>query len=136
MGRHYSAARRGFFNDQVHETLPGDALEVADAQWSSLLDQQSAGATIVPGPDGKPIAVGPSLEERAVRLRTARNRALSETDSLIARHRDEGEMVGVASTLTRDQYRQIQGWRQSLRDLPKVAGFPDIPLPAKPEWLP
>ena len=132
--RHYSPSTRGFYSSDIHgEKIPGDAVEITDEEWSRLLDQQSAGHTIVAASDGKPIAVGPTVEERANRLRAARNRALAETDGLVSRHRDEDE-VG-ATTLTHEQYRQLQGWRQALRAIPLQAGFPDAELPARPSWL-
>lgn len=134
MAIYYSAHKRGFFHDQVHDTIPEGSVEITDEEWRYLLDQQTDGYVIVPGDDGKPTAVGPTVQERATRVRTARNRALSETDSLVSRHRDETETAG-STTLTREQYIQLQGWRQMLRAAPSLPGFPDIELPPKPVWL-
>ena len=133
---HYSAQAGGFYHAAVHKKLPEDAVEITDEEWQRLLDQQSAGHTIAPGPDGQPIAAGPTVEERANRLRAARTRLLAETDGLVSRHRDEIELDGVATpTLTPAQYLELQRWRQALRVAPSQPGFPDIELPAKPSWL-
>lgn len=138
MAFYYSPTQRGFYHDQVHETLPDDAVEITDAEWQRLLDRQTAGDLIVPGDGGKPIAVSAPVVDRAIGLRAARNRLLAQTDGLVNRHRDEVYLslgTTAVTTVSDEQYTQLQTWRQALRALPAAAGFPDIALPSKPEWL-
>lgn len=80
-------------------------------------------------------APGLTAEELMAAERTLRDRMLLNTDSLVARHRDEIE-VGRATTITVEQYKQLQVYRQALRDWPEALGFPSIdkrPVPLR--WL-
>ncbi|TWR64445.1 phage tail protein [Pseudomonas grimontii] len=69
------------------------------------------------------------------RERAIRDRALLLTDPLISRHRDEVEAER-PTTLTAEQYKQLQGYRQDLRDWPESVQFPAIEYrPEQPAWL-
>lgn len=63
-----------------------------------------------------------------------RDAALTATDWLTFRHRDE-QSAGISTTLTENQYKNLTSYRQSLRDLPASSGFPNIPLPAQPSFM-
>lgn len=67
--RFYAASTRGFYSDDIHGTMPGDALEITTDQWSALLQAQSQGKQIAPGPDGKPIAIDPIVTPAMKRQR-------------------------------------------------------------------
>ena len=60
---------------------------------------------------------------RAARVRTERDRRLSDCAWIVERHRDQLEN-GEATTLTEDEYQAWLGYRQALRDLPQQPGFP------------
>ncbi|WMW65751.1 phage tail protein [Nitratidesulfovibrio liaohensis] len=63
----YSPATNGFYVPGVHD-VPGDALDVTEEEHLALRNAQVAGMFILPGPDGRPMAVapaGPTLEEIA-----------------------------------------------------------------------
>lgn len=96
------------------------------------------GSILVPGKNGRPStapAPGPTLDELKARERAIRDRALLLTDPMIARHRDELEAER-PTTLTVEQYKQLQGYRQDLRDWPESEHFPAIEhRPAQPAWL-
>ena len=96
------------------------------------------GSILAPGKKGRPStapAPGPTLEELKNRERALRDRALLLTDPLISRHRDELEAER-PTTLTVEQYKQLQGYRQDLRDWPESEHFPAIEhRPAQPAWL-
>ena len=96
------------------------------------------GSVLVPGKSGRPStapAPGPTLDELKARERSIRDRALLLTDPMIARHRDELEAER-PTTLTVEQYKQLQGYRQNLRDWPESAHFPAIEYrPAQPAWV-
>lgn len=68
----------------------------------------------------RPIA--PPMSEVQIRMR--RNSLLSDSDWLVLRHRDEID-AAVPTSLTQEQYQQILGYRQKLRDMPKQAGYPE-----------
>ena len=56
MARFYSAAERGFYNSNIHQNMPADAIPVSDAEYFALMQAQAAGKIISPDDQGKPIA--------------------------------------------------------------------------------
>ncbi|UZE24934.1 phage tail assembly chaperone [Pseudomonas sp. B21-056] len=51
------------------------------------------------------------------------------------RHRDEVEL-GLSSTLTDEQFKELLTYIQSLRDWPQDANFPQVQLrPSAPHWI-
>lgn len=59
MGLFYSAATRGFYDDAIHASIPGDAQPITEMQRANLLAAQSAGKVIEPDASGLPVAVDP-----------------------------------------------------------------------------
>lgn len=55
----YSAATRGFYDDRLHTSIPGDAQPITDAVHQALLAAQTVGKLIDPDVDGFPVAVDP-----------------------------------------------------------------------------
>ena len=53
---YYSPAARGFFLIQMGAAPPDDGVEITQARHHELLDLQTEGYIIEPGPDGAPIA--------------------------------------------------------------------------------
>ena len=51
----YSKTTGGFYDNQIHTTLPEDAVEITAEYHSALLAGQAQGKTIMPGKDGKPV---------------------------------------------------------------------------------
>lgn len=74
------------------------------------------------------------VNERANNARIVRDAAISATSWLVERHRDEIESA-TNTTLSSDQYIELQHYRATLRDLPKSEGWPDIELPKLPDWM-
>jgi len=67
--------------------------------------------------------------------RAWRNRELFASDRLVSRHRDQHE-EGDVTTLTSEQYVELQTYRRQLRDWPHALDFPDsAERPAPPSWL-
>lgn len=128
MTKFYSPSAHGFF------TVPDDAVKITDEEWQSLLDQQSKGKIIQPGPDGKPVATGEIRRDIAAGRTFARDQLLKETDGLVQRHRDEIEAKR-ATTLTQEQYQALQQWRADLRDYTKDPDFPNVAFPARPAGI-
>lgn len=119
-------------------TWPDDAVEVTVEDW------QAFGQTAPPpgmrrGSDeqGRPAWITPEVtpEDAQQQERAWRDRQLSATDSLVTRHRDELE-ADRPTTLTAEQYQELQRYRLDLRDWPDSELFPgasDRPTP--PVWL-
>lgn len=72
-----------------------------------------------------------SDESVAIEKRAARNKALSTTDWLVIRHRDEQE-AGKATTLTDSEYAALQAHRAKLRDLTDHESWPQVDIPKAP----
>ncbi|WP_256585243.1 phage tail assembly chaperone [Pseudomonas sp. Irchel 3H9] len=96
------------------------------------------GSVLAPEENGRPTTIpapGPTVEELKARERAIRDRVLLLTDPLISRHRDEVEAER-PTTLTAEQYKQLQGYRQDLREWPESVLFPALEhRPEQPAWL-
>lgn len=55
MNYYYSSSTGGFYYTQLHPHLPNDAVQISADEHQHLLAGQSAGARIIPGPDGQPV---------------------------------------------------------------------------------
>ncbi|EGJ51823.1 tail fiber assembly protein [Desulfocurvibacter africanus] len=122
----YFLPSTGGFRESTIHTIPSDAVEITSEEHRALLDAQSQGCSIQPGPDGRPVAVeppAPSSEQLAASIRAERDRRLAAVVWLRDRHRDELEL-GLATTLDIVRYSALMTYIQALRDLPEQAGFP------------
>ncbi|CAB3737248.1 phage tail assembly chaperone [Achromobacter xylosoxidans] len=73
--------------------------------------------------------------EKMATERAWRGAQLNATDALVQRHRDETENA-VPTTLSAEQYQELQEFRHSLRQWPETEGFPSTDLrPVAPAWL-
>ncbi|WP_227105119.1 phage tail assembly chaperone [Chromobacterium rhizoryzae] len=106
--------------------IPADAVEITAEQHAELMAAQSAGKIITSGANGNPIAIDPpppSADQLADQVRAQRDQLLGNTQWLVQRHRDQLE-IGGATTLSADQLKELQTYRQALRDVPAQKGFP------------
>ncbi|MBK5343117.1 phage tail protein [Pseudomonas sp. TH49] len=134
----FSAAELGFYESGINDVIPGDAVEVSDVHRRAILDGQTAGMVVAADEFGGPILVerpAPSSEVLAAAERVWRDRQLAATDPLVSRHRDEVEEGG-STSITPEQYTELQGYRRLLRDWPQGEQFPLIDhRPIAPPWL-
>ncbi|MBH3411448.1 phage tail assembly chaperone [Pseudomonas putida] len=128
-----------FYDDQVNSVIPADAREITAELRDYWLSQQTEGRQVVADANGNPtLAAAPPADplELAAIERQWRDAQLLATDGIVSRHRDELE-EGVATTLTTEQYAELQAYRRALRDWPSAADFPSIDKrPFAPSWLP
>lgn len=133
-----SKSTRGFYDPAIHDSMPGDVVEISSEFHAELLTAESEGKVIDWGDDGYPISIDPPLPSDKVVAaveRAWRDQQLSETDGVVARHRDEQE-VGMATTLTPTQYTELQAYRRALRNWPEAGEFPLADhRPIAPLWL-
>ncbi|PJM69198.1 phage tail assembly chaperone [Achromobacter ruhlandii] len=110
----------------VGDQLPADAVEISEDLWRDCQTYQWE-----LGGDGLPVPIkvqAPSMEEIAAQeMRAARNLQLQRTDYL--------ELPSVHARLSEGQRVEILGYRQELRDLTSITGFPFCQLPDPPGWL-
>lgn len=133
-----SKSSKTFFDSTIHDAIPEDSLEITQEQHTELLAGKSAGKVICWGTDGMPYLAYPPKPTKAeleAQARVWRDGQLLITDPLIVRHRDEQE-VSDETTLTSEQYSQLQQYRKELRDWPQSELFPDdSQCPVAPPWL-
>ncbi|RON01812.1 phage tail protein [Pseudomonas brassicacearum] len=135
---YYCAADGGFYDLEFHGSVPDGSLEITDETYQALKDGQEKGKWIVAGEQGYPVLIDPlppTDEVIAAIERQWRDGRLLETDGIVSRHRDELEDGG-ATTLTLEQYSEVQAYRRLLRNWPKAGEFPLIDhRPPSPLWL-
>ncbi|WP_236187181.1 tail fiber assembly protein [Pseudomonas protegens] len=134
-----SKSTRSFYDSTIHMSMPKDVVEIAAERHAELMAGQAAGLVIDWGKDGFPVLTDPpppSAEDLAAVERAWRDQRLSTTDSVVTRHRDELE-DGAATTLTAEQYAELQTYRRALRGWPEADKFPRTEhRPPAPVWLP
>lgn len=118
------------------EDIPDDVIDVPQAAFEAALDRrpgelltvEEGRIVILPAPEV-------DLVERAVVLeRFWRTQQLAQTDALVTRHRDELE-DGTQTTLSAEQYVELQAFRRALRDWPESGEFPvSEHRPVAPPW--
>ena len=55
MTLYYSQSSGGFYDSDIHDTLPNDAVAISPEQHTALLAGQSSGQVIMPNKDGQPV---------------------------------------------------------------------------------
>ncbi len=133
-----SKSTRSFYDSTIHMSMPKDVVEIAAERHVELMAGQAAGKVIDWDKDGFPVLTEPpppSAEDLAAVERAWRDQQLTETDGVVTRHRDEQEDAA-ATTLTAEQYPQLQAYRRALRAWPESGEFPlSQHRPSAPEWL-
>ncbi|MFJ2429482.1 phage tail assembly chaperone [Pseudomonas sp. NPDC087804] len=137
----FSASTLGVYVPGINSSdIPEDVIEIPQAYWTSLLQQLAVTPKMVGVnlANGYPILVDPptpSADQAAETERHWRTSQLAATDGLVARDRDELEDGG-GTTLTTDQYTELQTYRRALRDWPQGSFFPfSEHRPVAPRWL-
>ncbi|WP_175888777.1 phage tail assembly chaperone [Burkholderia cepacia] len=127
------------FYDTIESPAPeGTAVvDISDAQWTELLAGQARGERLTVDDSGAPQllpALPPPPAQSAEIKRAQRDAALNATDWIVARHQDE-LVIGDGTTLTAQQYAAVIKYRQALRDISDAPKWPDVDLPAAPDFL-
>jgi hypothetical protein len=134
----YSSKTTGLFHDSdLGGELPADAVEISLELHAELLNGQSQLIKINFDTDPPSLIERPPMapEQLADLERTWRDGLLAKTDGIVARQRDELDGGG-ATTLTTEQYAELQVYRRELRDWPLGAEFPQADhRPVVPTWL-
>lgn len=120
----------------VHQ-IPDGALLIDDARWYEVTQDVTCTWKVDEAGELVKLPKGEIVDDDLSRdvEREWRNQVLASTEWLVARHRDELETER-PTTLTAEQYKQLQDYRRGLRDWPELAGFPLTEnRPVAPEWL-
>lgn len=118
--------------------IPEDAVEITEEWRNELLAGETQGKRIAADSAGYPILIDPppmSVAEQESEERAWRDAQLAPTDAIVSRHRDEIE-EGIPTTLTTEQYAELQVYRRLLRNWPQGTEFPLVAhRPVAPGWL-
>lgn len=137
---YFSPSTCGAYEPVVHGgDMPEDVVEVVESVWLGLLAElERKPKKMSSRPDGQPVLIDPpplDADELAAGERAWRDAQLALTDPLVSRHRDEVEEGG-ETTLTAEQYTELQAYRRQLRDWPQGSQFPLAQhRPIAPLWL-
>lgn len=133
----YSPSMGSCYIVGMHQDIPGDAIEISDETFSSVIGNPPENKVRAHMPDGTPYLVDreKGADELACEARAKRNEILASTDWLVSRHRDEVEIQG-ATALSVEQFASLLAYRQALRDFSDSDGFPaESAMPETPGWL-
>jgi hypothetical protein len=135
----YRAIDGGFYDSSIHGAMmPEDVVQISDSLYFELLKGQEQGKQIRPDKQGFPTLVDPptlTVAQLSDQERIWRDAELAATDPMVARHRDEMEGGG-STTLSAEQYTELQTYRRLLREWPQTSQFPlEESRPVAPLWL-
>ncbi|TDG03706.1 phage tail protein [Paraburkholderia guartelaensis] len=133
-----TGAITGYYDDAISAPPAGlQFVKLTADQYRAMLDGQSDGKRPSIDASGNPVLLDPPAptgDALAELQRAARNAAITATDWIVARHQDELALGG-ATTLTAEQYATLLAYRKTLRDLPDASSWPDVELPAVPDFV-
>lgn len=126
------------FYDSIDSPAPSgvSVVKISDVAWLDLINAQGSGKRLVIDSAGNHIAVAPpapTRDDRARLMRAQRDSALHATDWLVTRHQEE-KLIGNGTTLTAEQFATLINYRQTLRDIADADRWPDVDLPAVPDF--
>lgn len=119
---YYSASSNAFYNSDVHEDIPPDAVEVSQEEHEAVIRGQAAGKLLVPGRDGKP-----SLKDHPPQQLDLRWTALRRRRNVLLAASDWTQLPD--SGLGKETKAAWAAYRKALRDLPATVNDP-----AKAQW--
>jgi hypothetical protein len=134
----YAPSTRGFYHSDIHVVIPEDAISISEAQWESFTIKKQAGFDLKHRVGALPVLVEiPKFSDSYLKesdIKAARKKLLEQTDGAVARHRDQKDMKE-KTTLTEAQFKILLQYRKDLRDITDDKDFPNVDLPAKPDFL-
>ncbi|MBU9260341.1 phage tail assembly chaperone [Burkholderia multivorans] len=143
MGQKYAAFDdRGYvtaFYDSADSPPPAEAkvVGISDEEWRAAIAAPSSGKRAMVDNSMRLVLSDPPAPTRAELAnarRAERDAALKATDWLVSRHQDE-KLIGDGTTLTSSQFEALIKYRQALRDISNADRWPDVALPAAPDFV-
>ncbi|MFT0865987.1 phage tail protein [Pseudomonas sp. CAM1A] len=129
----FSISTGCFYSSRIHKDIPSDAIEVAEAEYQLLVTGRNSGQEIKLK-NGQ-LTLEYTEEFKEARERGWRANTLLSIQWIRDRHRDQVEL-GVATTITDEQFNELLAHLQALRDWPQSEQFPEIEhRPIAPPWI-
>lgn len=135
---YWSSETGGFYDSRINDELPAGSIEITCEYRDFLIKGTLEDRVVVADAKGYPVlqdSPPPTTEQAATAERAWRDEALERINWLRDRHRDEVDL-DLPTTLEVNQFVQLLGHIQALRDWPQSSGFPARELrPVEPVWL-
>lgn len=138
--RFYSQSTGCTYIPEIHDTMPGDAVEINEQVYHDVIANPAQGLIRSHDADGRPLLIKApasslSVDELVASERGWRDAQVNSTEWLVTRHRDEQDLQQ-ATTLQAEQFAELLLYRQALRDWPQSDLFPAFESrPLAPTWL-
>lgn len=125
---------QGFYIEGLHEVIPIPNISITEEEWLKCLRQMgmykilNGVLTFVPP---KPLSKEQIVERKkaAIRYEREKLKLFEETRWIKERHEEE-IILGIPTSLSDNQYRELLQYRQALRDSTE-----QLELPTKPNFL-
>lgn len=122
----YSPSKAGFYDDEIHTTIPSDGVQISQGEHTALLTAQSEGRVICVGEDGRPTTKLPDKPD----LQTYKRAAKDKIDGIRKDTEEKGLLYAFPDA---EDVIQLRGNRDLLNissmvtsaQLLKAAGFTD-----------
>lgn len=134
MAIYSSASTRAFFDDTIHTTLPGDAVQITAEAHAALMAGQATGSTIDWGVDGVPVLIAPATPTAAELLaaeragmnpfHTAFRFAMKQTPATGYAHLLDRVTQAVAAARAADPFSDLVIWADSVTQIVRL--HPDM----------
>lgn len=136
--RFYSQTTGCCYLEGLHATMPADAVMIPDDRYEAVIGNPPLGKVRSHDAQGLPILIDApplSTNEVAEQERAWRDGELAARQWLRDRHRDEQDLQR-ETTLSAEQFAELLGYLQDLRDWPQSEHFPVIEhRPVAPAWI-
>ena len=135
---YYSQTTGCCYLEAIHSVMPPDAVEISEDRWNAVIGNPEPGKVRAHDDKCLPILIDPPAlgsDDIAARERAWRDGELSARQWLRDRHRDEQDLDR-ETTLSADQFAELLGYLQDLRDWPQSGQFPVVEhRPVAPPWI-
>jgi len=138
MERFYSQSTGCTYLKSLHAVMPEDVVLIDDERYDTVIANPEPLKVRAHDGEGRPILIDAAplgAIELAEQERAWRDGELATRQWLRDRHRDEQDLER-ETTLSADQFAELLGYLQDLRDWPQSDQFPVVEhRPVAPSWI-
>jgi hypothetical protein len=107
----YSPSKNAFYDTDINEYIPDDAVDITEKEWIDLLDGQANGKAIICGPDHLPCLgeqLAPTVAELIALAESKRNTLRAEADAAIQPLQDAADL----DMATKEEANHLIAWKK------------------------